>query len=185
MNTSNNQLSLFQFGQPAGSLGRFLDQKDSEKDGRKVGVSVSLAKRKDIAKMLDLSPKKDASRLDAEMLKLTDELKTTIGREVTGIIGSSQFTGGRMTVRVNKQGMKRVTCSFAEVRRHDTPNFDAFIEKTARALGVTVAEVKDAIAHQDAEDAAASKVVEVEVTQQPEVPVLDQQPAEVPELAEA
>ena len=136
----NGQLALFQFSTPAPGVAKFLTTRNLEKNNMVVGMTLTPAKRKDLAKALDLSPKKDSAKLDAEMLKVSDELKSTLAREFAGYASSSDFTGGRLSIRRNKEGLVTITASVKQVKRQANGPSD---EDVAKLLGLTVDEVKE------------------------------------------
>ena len=163
MTTVNNQLVLFTTGTPNGQFGRFLALKDGEKDGKIVRKSVSLAKRKEVAKELGLSVKNDKDAVDREMKRLGIELKGVLGKEVVAMLSDPNFVGTRMSARTDKNGLRSASFTFSEVKRGGVKMSDA---EMAELLGFNEDEIREMREEQEKK----SRVVELEVTQsaQPE-----------------
>jgi len=119
----NQQISLFNFTAPELSLGivskvRLQDPKAAEGEKNPVvGMSLTIEKRKDLAKRLGLNTKTDSAQIDAAILALTDKVKEAAIGEFAQMAASPDWTGGRLTKRVSKSGKVTATMNLVSCTR--------------------------------------------------------------------
>ncbi len=136
------QIALFSLTTPAISTG--LQQKQKLNDKQElVGITLSLEKRKDIAKRMGLPTKGAGSeQLDKVLLGLSDKIKEASIGEFAQMAASPDWTGSRMSVSVNKAGVKRATMSLVSVNRQShkvTP------EQLTEALAAMTPEARETL----------------------------------------
>lgn len=123
-----------------------VDSKKTD-DGQMKSMTLGVLPRKDLAKALGLSPKKDKEQLDEDTRELTDELKRKMGSEVAGIVQSDNWTGWRMKATKAKDGTVTKTLVFKSASRKQIVT----MEKIAKAYGMSVDDVRAMIERQLAE----------------------------------
>jgi hypothetical protein len=108
------KLSLFNYTQP--ELGKGLVQTDRKSDtGEQIGISLTLAKRKDVARAFNLQTKGQACT--DKLLELADNMKSATAAEFAKLASSADWTGAGFAVRKGKNGVLRATARLVSVNR--------------------------------------------------------------------
>ncbi len=164
------QIALFNLTTPELSTVVGLAQKQKLNDKNElVGITLSLEKRKDAAKRFGLVGKTNVDALNKVLLGLSDKIKEASIGEFAQMAASPEWTGSRMSVSVNKSGVKRATMSLVSVNRQShkvTP------EQLAEALASMSEEQQIAIMEkaEDIQKQNAATNVASTVTREPLTP---------------
>lgn len=125
-----NQVALFTFTQPelmagigtvAKKNGVVVDAigLTAEQDKDSVSLTLKLDNRKAVADRLGLKLNKDnASRIDAELLRMKDVLKKAAIGEMVKLATDPNWTGGSYRLAQMKNGTQRATMSMVSVNRN-------------------------------------------------------------------
>ena len=111
---SNNKLSLFTYTQPDLMAG-LVQNTRNDSAGNPVGITLSLAKRKEVAKAFGLQAKGQACT--DKLVELSDAMKQATAAEFMKLAASNDWTGAGMSVRVGKNGVQRVTARLVSIKR--------------------------------------------------------------------
>lgn len=115
----NKELTLFQYTQPdllPGMTSR-LRTDNGLPTGNPIAITLTLMKRKEIAKAYGLEVK--GQKTTDKILDLTDAMKQQIGREFGALIASRETTGVGMTARKLANGTIKYTAAIVSVDRKD------------------------------------------------------------------
>lgn len=110
----SKELTLFQYTQPSLLPGLNLVPKKGEA-GNTVGLTLSLMKRKEIAKLAGLPNKGD--RLEKHLLELSDAIKTASIGEMAKLASDPNWTGATFRISQSKNGKQRATMSLVTANR--------------------------------------------------------------------
>src|SRR5262245_17879199 len=145
--TTSGQRSLFQYARPGSgsNLERFTQVKNPKfhDDGTLKSAALTLISTKEIKSITGLKGKENESALAQVVLKVKDELKTELAREVVGIVADPAWTGSQVRRTVSKSGKAKVAVVFESV---NVANRGPSIEECAAKLGLTVEEVREMVA---------------------------------------
>jgi hypothetical protein len=122
------ELTLFNYTQPELMPGLTTKTRNNEA-GQPIAVSLTLLKRKDVAKAYGLQVKGQAT--SDKLVELSDAMKQTAVAEFTKMAASNDFTGAGMTVRKLKDGRMKVTAGLVSINR-ETKSISP--EQLAKAL---------------------------------------------------
>ena len=111
---SNNKLSLFTYTQPDLMAG-LVQNTRNDSAGNPVGITLSLAKRKEVAKAFGLQTKGQACT--DKLVELSDAMKQATAAEFMKLAASNDWTGAGMSVRVGKNGVRRVAARLVSITR--------------------------------------------------------------------
>ena len=119
-------MSLFQYTQPEMFEGLRQDTRKApvvNANGQVLGeeivsVSLSLAKRKEVAKAYNLQVKGDAC--SAKLLELSDKMKAATAGEFSKLAASDEWTGAGFSIRKGKNGVMRATAKLVSIDRKST-----------------------------------------------------------------
>jgi hypothetical protein len=110
----SNKLSLFNYTQPELMKGLVQNERKNE-SGEPIGISLTLAKRKDVAKAFGLQNKGQACT--DKLLELADNMKSATAAEFAKLASSADWTGAGFAVRKGKNGVLRATARLVSVNR--------------------------------------------------------------------
>ena len=147
----SNQIMMFQ---PGGTLvtldtQRAFAAKDVLSKGVKVGTSVGLLPRKELAAIFELKGKDHKDELDAKILEVRDNMMTNVRGDIARLNGD--WTYAKATLRTLASGHRKLTIALEEVKR-TRKQVDE--EKYAAAFGLTVEELRSKLAEHEAAQAA-------------------------------
>ena len=116
-------MSLFQYTQPEMFEGLRQDTRKApvvNANGQVLGeeivsVSLSLAKRKEVAKAYNLQVKGDAC--SKKLLELSDKMKAATAGEFSKLAASDEWTGAGFSIRKGKNGVMRATAKLVSIDR--------------------------------------------------------------------
>lgn len=139
---TNQQLGLIGFDD---AINRVFGGKDlKNKDGVVVGTSFSPKSKKDIAALLNLKGKENREKLEAEILKQSDDAFRVVKGQVAQLGG--EWTLGKVSTRTLSNGVRQISIVAKEIKRNVGPTDEAI----AKSLGITVEEVQAMRARQTA-----------------------------------
>lgn len=139
---TNQQLGLIGFDEAVNRV--FGGKEIKGKDGANVGTVFAPKSRKDIAELLNLKGKENKDRLDAEILKQSDEAFRVVKGQVAQLGG--EWTLGKVSTRTLSNGVRQISIVAKEIKRNTGPTDEAI----AKSLGITVEEVQAMRARQTA-----------------------------------
>lgn len=111
---STNKMSLFNYTQPDLMQG-LMQVTKVDAGGNPIGVSLTLAKRKDVAKAWGLQTKGQACT--DKLIELADNMKQQTAAEFMKMAASNDWTGAGFSVRTSKNGVVRATARLVSIRR--------------------------------------------------------------------
>src|SRR5262245_46802987 len=141
----DQQITLWAFGQQeVAQMQRFIgtDTKKHE-DGSVKSVSVTLMKRKDVAAIHKLNPKKDSAKLDEIMLGLQDATKSAAMREISGVAAIAEWTApvnGALRKSRSKKGQESISLRLVKIDRKKGMSLEAGVA-AMRAKGMSDKEI--------------------------------------------
>ena len=148
-----NQMILFTMGGlfPE-ELSTIFKPSPVQSKGATVGAAVGVAPRKEIAKAFGLTKREDKEALDAKILEGTD----SAWRQVRGQLSQlgNEWTLKKVSNRTTADGNRQISLVIKEVKRKKAGPSDEDIAKT---LGMTVEQVKEMRARQEAALKAAEE----------------------------
>jgi hypothetical protein len=156
---TKKELALFQFTQPDLLDGMGATQKESTNGAK--SITLTLESRKLVAARLGLTPNKDnAERIDAEILRMKDAMKTVGIAEMVKMSTSQNWTGGALRISQNKAGDKqRATFTMVSVDRTGRKLSE---EQIVKALASMTDEQRTAILGKAETQQAGEPAIEME-----------------------
>lgn len=114
---NDESLVLFQFTQPDLMDGLFVADKKNEA-GVTTSFTLQQENRKAVAKRMNLTMNKDnAPKIDAEIIRMKDALKSAAFGEFAKLATDPNWTGGSFRIAQNKNGSRKATLSLVTVNR--------------------------------------------------------------------
>jgi hypothetical protein len=144
-----NGANLSSFDQDIGRV--FGGKSITDKSGAVVGSRISLQKRSEIAKALELQGKANKEALDAKILEMRDELMRRVKGDIASLPDDWTFKSGNM--RELRNGDQQVTYQFIKLNRAQSA---VSLETMARALGCTVKELQQKLSEAKAKEAVVN-----------------------------